>query len=209
MEDRRDPEKRGIHPDAVCIERARSNRSKCNACWKKIEKDEVRWGLKYAGNPIIGEEVIPLYGSHPMYLYFHAHCGFAFDRLSLLQEEHQTWFAAQTCHLCGKIEEDGSKSFDIRLRCGGGRLRYPAKSEEKILFHRFHVKCVQTVFDSSEVKLPDDVNFDFIERNSSDKINMTSKEKEICKLVFNRGINNTIQVKKRKRKPSKEGSCKK
>ena len=137
---RRDPKSRGVHKDALTLEVAKSGRATCGTCNQLIAQGSLRWGLKYAGNPLPEEEVVPLYGSHPMYMWFHEGCGFSLSRHSQLQSAHPHWDAALTCHLCGKKEND---SGDLRLRCGG---RVKGK---KVMFHNFHVACALCCFDNS------------------------------------------------------------
>ena len=157
--DRRDPSSRGIHTDALRFEKAKSGRATCGSCYKVIAKNALRWGLKYAGNPLPEETVIPLYGTQPMYMWFHESCGFSLSRHSLLRSRHPEWHAAQTCHLCGE-KEDGHG--DIRLRCGA-KVR-----GKKVMFHNFHVSCALRCFDGSEHGRPASLEWDKIDKSEVD-----------------------------------------
>jgi hypothetical protein len=92
----------------------------------EILKDTPHWGIKYAGNPL-PIPVIPLYGSHPMYLWCHSGgCGLAFIRMVENDDK-----AAQTCHACQDTPSTG-----LRLLCGGA-----PNAQNKIRQHAFHMKC--------------------------------------------------------------------
>eukprot|EP00040_Diaphanoeca_grandis_P044314 m.270587 g.270587 ORF g.270587 m.270587 type:complete len:260 (+) comp90708_c0_seq1:253-1032(+) len=137
---RRDPKVRGIHTDAIRFDYAPTSAATCQGCQKVITKGELRWGLKYGGNPIAEEHVIPLYGTHPMYMSFHRGCGFGFARYSALEKANPTWLATRTCHLCQTTPTRGTT--DLRLRLGGQR-----RTDKKVTFHAgFHLECVRNAF---------------------------------------------------------------
>jgi hypothetical protein len=74
---RRDPGARGRHADALVSGVAPTRAASC-ACGRAITQGAPCWGLEYAGGPLAEEQVVPLYGSHPMWHWFHRDCGFAF-----------------------------------------------------------------------------------------------------------------------------------
>lgn len=144
-----DPSKRGIHPDALVFESSSvSGRAVCVSCGNKINKGCPRWGIKYAGNPLPrNENAIPLYGSHPMYMYLHfrpdqcrggggggggrtgaSPCGLAFYRLAASDSD-----ARRTCHACTDVP--GTVG-ELRLLCGG-----PPDERGKVRSHPFHISC--------------------------------------------------------------------
>ena len=125
-DDRCDPRFRGIHRDAIRAEaHSPSSRATCIDCNQLIPKDAPRWGIKYAGNSL-SIPVIPLYGSHPMYMWCHAKCGLAFQRM-----RPEMPAASKTCHACQDCEgEEG-----VRLLCGG------LPKGKKIQQHAFHIQC--------------------------------------------------------------------
>lgn len=128
VNDRCDPKSRGIHEDAIRVDvKSPSSRATCVDCGKNIMKDQPRWGIKYAGNPL-PISVIPLYGSHPMTLWCHAGgCGLSFLRISPEMPP-----AARTCHAC----EDAPSIAGLRILCGG-----PPNKQGKIRQHAFHLHC--------------------------------------------------------------------
>lgn len=133
VSDRLDPRKRGIHKDGVKAERAPTGRSKCVDCGKVIPKGALRWGIKYAGNPL-SEPVIPLYGSHPMYMWCHAGgCGLSYCRIDNSSSTTLSSEASRTCHLCCTEPDEQDKG--LRLLCGGGL------KGTKVLHHAFHLQC--------------------------------------------------------------------
>lgn len=122
-----DPRVRGIHRDAIMAEaHSPSSRATCVDCKKRIQKGAPRWGIKYAGNPL-SIPVIPLYGSHPMYMWCHAKCGVAFQRMEPAM--HEAW---KTCHAC---EDCPPEQGLLRLLCGG------LPKDRKIQHHAFHIRC--------------------------------------------------------------------
>jgi hypothetical protein len=126
--DRCDPAKRGIHPDALRFGTAPTSASACVGCGRTIAGGSVRWGLKYAGNPL-PEPVVPLYGSHPMTLWCHADCGLTYHQL-----REGECAAAKTCHLC-QTEPDPERDGGLRLLCGG------SNKGRKVRSHAFHLSC--------------------------------------------------------------------
>lgn len=134
--DRLNVDARGIHKDGIQADRAPSSRAACVACEKVIGKDEPRWGIKYAGNPL-KEPVIPLYGTHPMVMWCHAGgCGLSFVRVSPDWPE-----AARVCHLCSTRAHDKG----LRLLCGG------KDKGKKIRHHAFHIRCFVKAINASSV----------------------------------------------------------
>jgi hypothetical protein len=115
LEERCDPKRRGIHPDdALMVGMAPTSASTCVDCHTKIVQGSIRFGIKYAGNPLPNIPVIPLYGTHPvpMYMWCHAGtgdttttgtssqnrrlpCGLSYCRLSKTMSD-----AERTCHAC-------------------------------------------------------------------------------------------------------------
>lgn len=156
-----DPNHRGIHEDAIAAGRAPNSAAACVACGQKIKKGHCRWGIKYAGNPL-PIAAIPLYGSHPMFMWCHGGngCGLAFARYGDMTSEPP---AARTCHACQDAPDEVAATRDvsvssadpaaiataaaarvaggqidrknIRLICGG-----PPKGC-KIRHHVFHISC--------------------------------------------------------------------
>jgi hypothetical protein len=144
---RRDPSARGRHADALRSGAAPTSRSTCCACGRGIAQSALRWGLKYAGGPLAQEHVVPLYGTHPMWHWFHHECGFAFERRSELLSRNPEWRAAATCHLCGM---DCDRDLEeLRVRCGG---KAPARRGDKVVHHAFHVACARVAL--GEAALP-------------------------------------------------------
>jgi hypothetical protein len=135
---RRDPSARGRHADALVSCAAPTSRSTCCACGRGIAQGAPRWGLKYAGGPLTQEHVVPLYGTHPMWSWFHHECGFAFERRSELLSRNPEWRAAATCHLCGTDCDRDPE--ELRVRCGG---KAPARRGDKVVHHAFHVACAR------------------------------------------------------------------
>lgn len=135
MAERLDPKLRGIHKDAIHAERATSSRAECVDCARLIGKDEPRWGVRYAGNPL-SMPVIPLYGTFPikMYMWCHAGCGLSFIRLTKEMPE-----AARVCHYCSDTPDDSG----LRLLCGG------KPKGTKIRQHAFHVRCWKDAIEAS------------------------------------------------------------
>jgi hypothetical protein len=152
LEERCDPKRRGIHPDdALMVGMAPTSASTCVDCHTKIVQGSIRFGIKYAGNPLPNIPVIPLYGTHPvpMYMWCHAGtgdttttgtssqnrrlpCGLSYCRLSKTMSD-----AERTCHACQDLP---SPVGSIRLLCGG-----PPKGK-KICRHAFHIQCwIQTI----------------------------------------------------------------
>jgi hypothetical protein len=126
VDDRCDPRVRGIHRDAIRAEaHTPSSHATCVDCKKRIQKGAPRWGIKYAGNPL-AIPVIPLYGCHPMYMWCHAKCGLAFQRME--PDMHE---ASKTCHAC----QDCPSKEGLRLLCGG------LSKGKKIQQHAFHIQC--------------------------------------------------------------------
>jgi hypothetical protein len=135
---RRDPAARGRHADALASCAAPTSRSTCCACGRGIVQGAPRWGLKYAGGPLAQEHVVPLYGTHPMWHWFHQECGFAFERRSELLSRNPEWRAAATCHICGTDCDRDPE--ELRVRCGG---KAPARRCDKVVHHAFHVACAR------------------------------------------------------------------
>ena len=138
MEERADPQRRGVHPDGIQAGISSSSRAECVDCGASIAKGLPRWGIKYAGNPLtgIGADVIPLYGSHPMVMWCHAGgCGLRYQRASCCSSSSD---AARTCHLCSDTpdNDNGDNSNpQIKLLCGG------TVKGKKIRQHAFHIQC--------------------------------------------------------------------
>jgi hypothetical protein len=127
LDPRVDPAVRGIHRDAILSERSMSGRATCVDCSQLIPKGVWRWGVQYAGNPV-SEPVLPLYGSHLMYLWLHAGgCGLSYY---VLTEDDCP--ALRTCHAC---EDTAGGVGELRLFCGG------RPKEKKMRGHPFHIKC--------------------------------------------------------------------
>lgn len=129
VEDRCDPASRGVHHDALQFGTAPTSGATCVDCGKIITKGSVRWGVKYAGNPL-PVPVIPLYGSHPMVMWCHANCGLTYCKLL----PDSACVAATTCHLC-QDKPDLKKDDGLRLLCGG------SNKGRKIRAHAFHLSC--------------------------------------------------------------------
>jgi len=142
--ERLDPKLRGIHEDAITAGVAPSSRAVCVSCSRAIQRGEPRWGIKYAGNPLGSEPVLPLYGTHPMYMWCHAGgCGLAFVRLP--PDDAAASGAARTCHLCSDAPDDGVVDGGVRLLCGG-----PSGAQNKVRQHAFHVGCWRAAILRSE-----------------------------------------------------------
>ena len=139
---RLDPSERGIHEDAIQAGRAPTSASTCIACRKSIQRGSPRWGIKYAGNPLPQEAVIPLYGSHPMAMWCHAgKCGLELVRITPPQMMDTP--ATATCHACQDQPSSG-----IRMLCGG-----PNKGR-KIQSHAFHVACwIRSIQEASKTDI--------------------------------------------------------
>jgi len=134
--ERTDPKHRGIHSDALQTGRAPTSAASCVACDTSIPKGSARWGLKYAGNPLL-VPVLPLYGSHPMVQWCHGGncCGLAFRRFADMNDDPP---AARTCHACQDAPDDANDDNthqSIRLLCGG------VPKGKKIRHHVFHISC--------------------------------------------------------------------
>ena len=134
LEARLDPKVRGIIDDAIHADLAPTSRSTCVACDTFIGKDEARWGIRYAGNPLPGKiPVIPLYGTHPVPMYMWCHgggCGLSYVRID--PNDPGRWPpAARVCHYCSDTPEENG----LRLLCGG------KPKGTKIRQHAFHIHC--------------------------------------------------------------------
>jgi len=177
LSSRCNPKQRGIHPNAIQAGRAPTSAASCVDCGKTILKGDPRWGIQYAGNPLPSEPVLPLYGSHPMYLWNHAHCGLAYTVLTSEQGE-----ATRTCHAC---EDVPSAPGSLRLLCGGS-----AKGN-KIRHHAFHIACWKRAMqaapddDSRKALLvgPDQIGISS-ERGLSWK-DLSVEQKELARKEFN------------------------
>ena len=168
--DRQDPKIRGIHHDAIQVGTAPTGASACVACKKKIEKNSVRWGVKYAGNPL-PIPVVPLYGSHPMVMWCHKSCGLAYVRFSDLPAIS----SARTCHACQNEPDNDEEG--IRILCGG------SAKQQKIQHHAFHIPCVLKVLNWGMV--PQDIQcVSKSLKNALSWDDLTNDEKEKVKIEF-------------------------
>jgi hypothetical protein len=149
VRDRLNPALRGIHPDAIQVGIAPTSASTCVDCGRPIHKGEVRWGIKYGGNPL-PVPVVPLYGHMPMIMWCHGpsstpaakggFCGLAYVRI---QDQHsdptsEAWIcdASRTCHICSDSPDDTSSNNNLRVLCGGS-----IGERGKIREHAFHIQC--------------------------------------------------------------------
>jgi hypothetical protein len=135
---------------------APTSASTCVDCGRPIHKGEMRWGIKYGGNPL-PLPVVPLYGHMPMVMWCHGpsllsasaststpakggFCGLAFVRI---QDQHadpnsEAWIcdASRTCHICSDAPDDTIDSSNLRVLCGGS-----IGERGKIREHAFHIQC--------------------------------------------------------------------
>jgi hypothetical protein len=160
--DRLYPKLRGVHPNAVQAGIAPTSASTCVDCGRAIPKGQMRWGIRYGGNPL-PLPVVPLYGHMPMVMWCHgptssstntttstkattggAFCGVALVRL---EEKHsdpasEGWLcaAARTCHVCSDgpdaAKDSATCGSNLRVLCGG-RMGERGKLRE----HAFHIQC--------------------------------------------------------------------
>ena len=155
QQQRIDPRHRGIHDDAIQAGKAPTGAASCVACDKRIDKNQPRWGIKYAGNPLPATiPVIPLYGSHPMVMWCHGGsgcCGLAFVRYRDMESEAP---AVRTCHACQDAPDEhetsntDNKHNSIRLLCGG------SPKGRKIRHHVFHISCwIRSIQKSAAIAL--------------------------------------------------------
>jgi hypothetical protein len=154
VRDRLNPTLRGVHEDAIQVGIAPTSASTCVDCGRPIHKGEMRWGIKYGGNPL-PLPVVPLYGHMPMVMWCHgpsssstlAKGGFCGLALVRIQDHHsdstsEAWVcdASRTCHICSDApDDDTSSSIDgnhLRVLCGGS-----IGERGKIREHAFHIQC--------------------------------------------------------------------
>ena len=170
---RLDPHYRGIHSDAIQAGYAPTSGSTCVDCHQRIVKGDIRWGIKYGGNPL-PLPVLPLYGTHPMVLWCHANCGRTFyvrrrrssyrdndshndndyNHNTELEPSYLSSAAARTCHACSDVPDvddpSSEGSWMVKLWCGG----LPGE-RGKIRSHAFHVSCWKQSIERS-LSLDDD-----------------------------------------------------